>query len=177
MSHVETKSGVPRASTFTAGARRASKCSGCSLRSPPVGIASCGPRDVGGVCGCTWTRDSRSAPMSSQWRQRYQGVLWRCQCRQSVRAQGRVLMVIDPTDYRIALDLAEAGVLQARLVRPKLHRPRRNAGAKLSDLAVTVEDRQTTRRSHWQPMRSIDRQLPNLIGRRSIWSVQRSTRR
>jgi multidrug resistance efflux pump len=56
--------------------------------------------------------------------------------------KGDVLMVIDPTDYRIALDLAEAGVLQAKATaeNAKAMAERRR---KLSDLAVTVEDRQT----------------------------------
>jgi multidrug resistance efflux pump len=48
--------------------------------------------------------------------------------------KGDVLMVIDPTDYRIALDLAEAGVLQAKATaenaQAKAERRR-----KLSDLA------------------------------------------
>jgi multidrug resistance efflux pump len=82
--------------------------------------------------------------------------------------KGDVLMVIDPTDYRIALDLAEAGVLQAKATaenaQTKAERRR-----KLSDLAVTVEDRQThdaialaTHAQHRQAVAQLDRAKVNL---------------
>src|SRR5258705_1465107 len=82
--------------------------------------------------------------------------------------KGDVLMVIDPTDYRIALDLAEAGVLQAKATtenaQAKAERRR-----KLSDLAVTVEDRQTheaialaTHAQHRQAAAQFDRAKVNL---------------
>jgi multidrug resistance efflux pump len=82
--------------------------------------------------------------------------------------KGDVLMVIDPTDYRIALDLAEAGVLQAKATaenaQAKAERRR-----KLSDLAETVEDRQTheaialaTHAQHRQAVAQLDRAKVNL---------------
>ena len=55
--------------------------------------------------------------------------------------KGDLLLVIDPTDYKNALDSAEANVEQARAtaLNAKLQLQRRQ---KLSDLAETVEDRQ-----------------------------------
>jgi len=56
--------------------------------------------------------------------------------------KGDALLVIDPTDYTIALDLAEAAVTQAQATAQNAQRQaeRRN---KLSDLAVTQEEQQT----------------------------------
>lgn len=56
--------------------------------------------------------------------------------------KGDVLLVIDPTDYRIAVDLAEATVKQteANAQNAMLESQRRQ---KLSNLAVTVEQQQT----------------------------------
>jgi multidrug resistance efflux pump len=56
--------------------------------------------------------------------------------------KGDLLMVIDPTNYRIALKLAEAAVQQAQAAADNAQREavRRR---KLDDLAVTVEERQT----------------------------------
>src|ERR1700751_4347505 len=82
--------------------------------------------------------------------------------------KGDVLMVIDPTDYRIAFDLAEAGVLQAKATaenaQAEAERPR-----KVSDLAETVEDRQTheaialaTHAQHRQAVAQLDRAKVNL---------------
>jgi multidrug resistance efflux pump len=82
--------------------------------------------------------------------------------------KGDVLMVIDPTDYRIALDLAEASVLQAKATaedaQAKAERRR-----KLSDLAETVEDRQTheaaalaTHAQYRQAVAQLDRAKVNL---------------
>src|SRR5260370_37088189 len=55
--------------------------------------------------------------------------------------KGDVLMVIDPTDYRIALDLAEAGVLQAKATAENAQAMAERR-RKLSDLAETVENKQ-----------------------------------
>jgi multidrug resistance efflux pump len=73
--------------------------------------------------------------------------------------KGDVLMVIDPTDYRIALGLAEAGVLQAEAERRR----------KLSDLVETVEDRETheaialaTHAQYRQAVAQLDRAKVNL---------------
>src|ERR1700731_939218 len=53
-----------------------------------------------------------------------------------------LLMVIDPTNFKIAVSLAEAAVRQAEANAPNIERqaPRRQ---RLSDLAAAVEDRQT----------------------------------
>jgi multidrug resistance efflux pump len=55
--------------------------------------------------------------------------------------KGDLLMAIDPTDYRIALQLADAGVHQAKATAENA-RQQAERRRKLSDLAVTVEDRQ-----------------------------------
>ena len=82
--------------------------------------------------------------------------------------KGDTLMVIDPTDYRIALDLAEAGVLQAKATaeNAQTEAERRR---KLSDLAETVEDRQTheaaalaTHAQYRQAVAQLDRAKVNL---------------
>jgi RND family efflux transporter MFP subunit len=56
--------------------------------------------------------------------------------------KGDLLMVVDPTNYRIALKLAEAAVQQARATAVNA-KEQADHRTKLSDLAETVEDRQT----------------------------------
>jgi RND family efflux transporter MFP subunit len=56
--------------------------------------------------------------------------------------KGDLLMVVDPTDYRIALRLASAGVQQAEANYENAHEQAERR-RKLSDLSVTVEDRQS----------------------------------
>jgi multidrug resistance efflux pump len=56
--------------------------------------------------------------------------------------KGDVLMVIDPTDYRIAVSLAEAAVKQTQANAQNAQREA-DRRRKLSDLAVTVEEQQT----------------------------------
>ena len=80
----------------------------------------------------------------------------------------RSLMVIDPTDYRIALDLAEAAVLQAKATAENAQ-AQAERRRKLSDLAETVEDRQTheatalaTQAQHRQAVAQLDRAKVNL---------------
>src|ERR1700740_2812156 len=82
--------------------------------------------------------------------------------------KGDTLMVIDPTDYRIALDLAEASVLQAKVTAENAQ-AQAERRRKLSDLAETVEDRQTheatalaTRAQHLQAVAQLDRAKVNL---------------
>src|SRR6201982_3696566 len=82
--------------------------------------------------------------------------------------KGDVLMVIDPTDYRIALDLAEAGVLQAKATAENAQ-AQAERRRKLSDLAETVEDRQTheatalaTHAQYRQAVAQLDRAKVNL---------------
>jgi multidrug resistance efflux pump len=82
--------------------------------------------------------------------------------------KGDTLMVIDPTDYRIALDLAESGVLQAKATaeNAQTEAERRR---KLSDLAETIEDRQkheaialAAHAQHRQAVAQLDRAKVNL---------------
>src|SRR6201987_2111086 len=82
--------------------------------------------------------------------------------------KGDMLMVIDPTDYRIAIDLAEASVLQAKATaeNAQTEAERRR---KLSDLAETIEDRQSheaialaTHAQHRQALAQLDRAKGNL---------------
>jgi multidrug resistance efflux pump len=56
--------------------------------------------------------------------------------------QGDLLLVIDPTDYRIALNLAGAAVQQAQATAQNAQREAERR-RKLSDLAVTLEEQQT----------------------------------
>jgi multidrug resistance efflux pump len=82
--------------------------------------------------------------------------------------KGDMLMVIDPTDYRIALDLAEASVLQAKATAENAQAMAERR-RKLSDLAETVEDRQTheaialaTHAQHRQAVAQLERAKVNL---------------
>src|ERR1700756_5393328 len=82
--------------------------------------------------------------------------------------KGDMLMVIDPTDYRIALDLAEAGALQAKATAENAQ-AQAERRRKLSDLAETVEDRQTheatalaTHAQYRQAVAQLDRAEVNL---------------
>jgi RND family efflux transporter MFP subunit len=56
--------------------------------------------------------------------------------------KGDLLMVIDPTNYKIAVSLAEAGVQQAQISAQNLEREAERRQA-LTSLAVTVEEKQT----------------------------------
>ena len=56
--------------------------------------------------------------------------------------KGDLLMTIDPTNYKIAVSLGEAAVQQAQVSAQNIAREARRR-QKLSDLAETVEDRQT----------------------------------
>jgi RND family efflux transporter MFP subunit len=82
--------------------------------------------------------------------------------------KGDLLMVIDPTDYRIARDLAEAGALQAKATAENAQ-AQAERRRKLSDLAETDEDRQTheatalaTLAQHRQAIAQLDRAKVNL---------------
>jgi multidrug resistance efflux pump len=56
--------------------------------------------------------------------------------------KGDLLMVIDPTDYRIAVDLAEAAVQQAQVNAQNIARQAQRR-QQLTELAVTTEEKQT----------------------------------
>jgi multidrug resistance efflux pump len=56
--------------------------------------------------------------------------------------KGDLLMVVDPTDYKIAVKLAEAAAQQAQVDAENLERETKRRQA-LSNLAVTVEEQQT----------------------------------
>jgi multidrug resistance efflux pump len=82
--------------------------------------------------------------------------------------KGDLMMVIDPTDYRIGLESAEATVLQAKATaeNAQAEAERRR---KLSDLAETIEDREiheanalSTKAQHQQAMAQRDRAKVNL---------------
>lgn len=82
--------------------------------------------------------------------------------------KGDLLMVIDPTDYRIALETAEAAVLQAK-VNAENAQAQAERRRRLSDLAVTVETRQTfdanalaSKAQHQQAIAQLDRAKVNL---------------
>ena len=82
--------------------------------------------------------------------------------------RGDLLMVIDPTDYKIALETAEAGVLQTKATAENAQ-AQAERRRKLSDLAVTVEARQTydanalaLRAQHQQAIAQLDRAKVNL---------------
>ena len=82
--------------------------------------------------------------------------------------KGDLLMVIDPTDYRIGLESAEAAVLQAKATAENAQ-AQAERRRKLSDLAETVEDMQTheanamaTRAQHQQAVAQRDRAKVNL---------------
>src|ERR1700747_240147 len=82
--------------------------------------------------------------------------------------KGDMLMLIDPTDYRIALDLAESGVLQAKATAENAQ-AQAERRRKLSDLSETVEDRQTheatalaTHAQYRQAVAQLDRAKVNL---------------
>jgi multidrug resistance efflux pump len=56
--------------------------------------------------------------------------------------KGDLLMVVDPTDYRIAVDLAEAAVRQAQVNAQNIARQAQRR-QQLTELAVTTEEKQT----------------------------------
>ena len=75
--------------------------------------------------------------------------------------KGDLLMVIDPTNYKIAVNLAEAGVQQAEVSSQNAEREalRRQ---KLNDLAVTVEEQQTYQTSALTAQAQYQQALANL---------------
>ena len=171
MSHVETKSGVTKSVDVHGKAqRRRVKIVPVFITLATVGIAIVLGRAMWeAYVVAPWTRDSRVRAYVVTMAPEVSGRIVEMPVldNQFVH-KGDVLMVIDPTDYRIALDLAEAGVLQAKATaenaQTKAERRR-----KLSDLAVTVEDRQTheaialaTHAQHRQAAAQFDRAKVNL---------------
>jgi len=171
MSHVETKSGVTKSVDVHGKAqRRRVKIVPVFITLATVGIAIVLGRAMWeAYVVAPWTRDSRVRAYVVTMAPEVSGRIAEMPVldNQFVH-KGDVLMVIDPTDYRIALDLAEAGVLQAKATaenaQAKAERRR-----KLSDLAVTVEDRQTheaialaTHAQHRQAVAQFDRAKVNL---------------
>ena len=82
--------------------------------------------------------------------------------------KGNLLLVIDPTNYRIALQLAEAAVVQAQATAQNAQREAERR-RKLDDLAVTLEERQTynanavaTQAQHQQAVANRDQAKVNL---------------
>jgi RND family efflux transporter MFP subunit len=111
-----------------------------------------------------WTRDSRVRAYVVTMAPEVSGRIVEMPVRDNQFVhKGDVLMVIDPIDYRIALDVAEARVLQAKATaeNAQTEAERRR---KLSDLAETVEDRQiheaialATQAQHRQAIAQLDR--------------------
>jgi multidrug resistance efflux pump len=82
--------------------------------------------------------------------------------------KGDLLMVIDPTDYRIGLESAEAAVLEAKATAENAQ-AQADRRRKLSDLAETIEDREihesnalATKAQHQQAIAQRDRAAVNL---------------
>ena len=82
--------------------------------------------------------------------------------------KGDLLMVIDPTNFRIAVNLADAAVRQAQANAANVKRQAERR-QKLSDLAETVEDRQTfesnalvTQAQYQQAVANLDQARVNL---------------
>src|SRR6266851_2932658 len=162
MSHVETKSGATnRVDVHGKAQRRRVKIVPVFVTLATVGIAIVLGRAMwDAYMVAPWTRDSMVRAYVVTMAPEVSGRIVEMPVldNQFVH-KGDVLMVIDPTDYRIALDLAEAGVLQAKAERRR----------KLSDLAETVEDRQThdaialaTHAQHRQAVAQLDRAKVNL---------------
>jgi RND family efflux transporter MFP subunit len=89
--------------------------------------------------------------------------------------KGDLLMVIDPTNFRIAVDLAEAAVQQAEANAQNAEREAKRRQA-LSDLAVTVEEKQifgtqavAAQATHQQALANLEQANVNL-GRTQIRS-------
>jgi multidrug resistance efflux pump len=171
MLHVETKSEAAKSVAVHGKARR--RC----LKIFPVVItlAAVGVAIVLGramwdaYMVAPWTRDSMVRAYVVTMAPEVSGRIVKIPVRDNQFVhKGDLLMVIDPTDYRIALDLAEAGVLQAKVTAENA-RAQAERRRKLSDLAETVEDRQTheatalaTQAQHRQAVAQLDRAKVNL---------------
>jgi multidrug resistance efflux pump len=75
--------------------------------------------------------------------------------------KGDILMVIDPTNYKIAVNLAEAAVQQAQVNGQNIEREAQRR-QKLSDLAETVEDRQTYESNALAAQAAVQQAVANL---------------
>jgi RND family efflux transporter MFP subunit len=75
--------------------------------------------------------------------------------------KGDLLMVIDPTNYKIAVTLAEAAVQQAQVSAQNIAREAQRR-RKLSDLAETEEDRQTYESNALAAQASVEQAVANL---------------
>jgi multidrug resistance efflux pump len=75
--------------------------------------------------------------------------------------KGDLLMVIDPTNYKIAVSLAEAAVQQAQVNAQNIEREAQRR-QRLSDLAETVEDRQTYEANALAAQAAVQQAVANL---------------
>ena len=82
--------------------------------------------------------------------------------------KGDLLMVIDPTNYKIAVSLAEAAVQQAQVNAQNAEREAKRR-QELTNLAVTVEEQQTfatnavaTQAQYQQAVANLDQARVNL---------------
>ena len=90
--------------------------------------------------------------------------------------KGDLLMSIDPTDYAIAVDLAQAAADQASANAENAEREAARR-ANLTTLETSVEEKQTYRPPASRRRRRSARRLPIWRRRASTWSARRSARR
>ncbi|MEH2491466.1 HlyD family secretion protein [Bradyrhizobium sp. AZCC 2230] len=171
MSHAEAKSAVTKSVDFRGKAQRwRVKIVSVFITLATVGIAIVLGRAMwDAYMVAPWTRDSMVRAYVVTMAPEVSGrILEMPVLDNQFVHKGDVLMVIDPTDYRIAFDLAEAGVLQAKATAENAQTMAERR-RKLSDLAETVEDRQThdaialaTHAQHRQAVAQLDRAKVNL---------------
>ena len=91
--------------------------------------------------------------------------------------KGDLLMAIDPTDYKIAVDLAEAAVQQAQVNARNVEREAQRR-QQLTQLAVTKEEKQTYESNAVAAQAAYQQAVGAVWTRRgSICSAPRSARR
>ena len=90
--------------------------------------------------------------------------------------KGDLLLVIDPTNYKIALQLADAAVDQAQATAQNAQREAERR-RKLDDLSVSVEQKQVFDANAVAARRNISRRSPTAIRPRLTWSAPRSVLR
>ena len=89
--------------------------------------------------------------------------------------KGDLLLAIDPTNYKIALQLADAAVTQAQATSDNAQREAERR-RKLDDRYRWSRNRSSTRTLSW-PRRNISRRSPTVIRPRLTWSAPRSVLR
>ncbi|WMT76509.1 biotin/lipoyl-binding protein [Bradyrhizobium sp. Ash2021] len=85
--------------------------------------------------------------------------------------KGDLLLVIDPTNYKIALQLADAAVDQAQATAQNA--ARQNAAANSTTCRSRWSRNRSSTRTPSRPRRNISRRSPTAIRQRLTWSVNR----